>query len=57
MRVALEGDSRVRAAAAIAATFGRDPVAILEERRPLARLIRLAAHNIVIAEENRRNGA
>jgi len=56
MRVRLEDDSRVRAAALIAATFGLDPVAVLEERRPLAVLVRLAAHNIVVREENRRNG-
>lgn len=56
MREWLEDNGRVRAAALIAATFGLDPVAVLEERRPLARLIRLAAHNTVVREENRRNG-
>ncbi len=56
MRAALEADARVIAAARTAATFGQDPVAYLEERRPLARLIRIAAHNIVVADENKRHG-
>jgi len=55
MRVTLEGDSRVRAAALISSTFGLDPVAVLAERRPLARLLRLAAHNVVVREENKRH--
>jgi hypothetical protein len=54
MRQTLEGDSRMRAAAVIASTFGLDPITVLEERRPLARLARLAAHNIVVREQNRR---
>lgn len=44
----------MRAAALIAATFGIDPLVVLTERRPLARLARLAAHNIVVREHNRR---
>ena len=54
MRMQLEGSSRVRTAALIGATFGLAPVAVLEERRTLARLVRLAAHNIVVREENKR---
>lgn len=52
----LEGDTRIITAARIAATFGLDPLVVLEERRPLARLARLAAHNVAVADENRRNG-
>ena len=55
-RARLEGDTRVITAARVAHTFGQDPVAYLEERRPLARLIRIAAHNIIIRDENARNG-
>lgn len=54
VRATLEGDSRVKAAALIAATFGQDPVMVLSESRTLARLVRLAAHNIVVREHNRR---
>lgn len=52
----LEQDGRVITAARIGAMFGTDPVAILEERRALARLVRLAAHNVAVRDENRRNG-
>lgn len=55
MRVTLEGDPRVITAARVAHTFRQDPVAYLEERRPLARLVRIAAHNIIIRDENKRN--
>lgn len=40
----------MRAAAVVADTFALDPVAVLEERDPFKRLIRIAAHNIVQTE-------
>lgn len=46
----LEADPRVRAAGLVAAEFGLDPVAILDERDVLKRLVRLAAYNIVQTE-------
>lgn len=50
----LEADVRVRNAALIAHTFpGLDPAAILDERDPLKRLLRLAAHNVVQDEAER----
>ena len=49
----LEADTRVRAAALIGDTFGLDPIAVLAERDPLRRLIRIAAHNIVQNEHQR----
>lgn len=52
----LEADGRVITAARIAAMFGLDPLVVLEERRPLARLARLAAHNVAVRDENKRNG-
>lgn len=54
MRAHLEADGRVRTAALVGHTFHLDPVVLLEERRPLARLVRIAAHNIVIREQNKR---
>lgn len=57
MRQRLEADPRVRAAALIAHTFGIDPVTVAAERDTLRRLFRLAAHNIVVADLNRRNSS
>lgn len=57
MRQRLEADPRTRAAALIAHTFGLDPVTVAAERDTLRRLFRLAAHNVVVADLNRRNGA
>lgn len=50
---ALEESPRMRAAAIVAATFGRDPVSVLAETDPFKRLIRIAAHNIVQTEERK----
>ncbi len=49
----LVADPRVRAAAVIGDTFGIDPVAVLEERDPFKRLVRLAANNLLNAERER----
>lgn len=50
----LEADARVRAAAIVAHTFpGLDPVAVLAEVDPLKRDLRIAAHNVVVDEENK----
>ena len=57
MRQRLEADPRVRTAALIAATFGIDPVIVAAERDTLRRLFRLAAHNVVVADHNRRNSS
>jgi hypothetical protein len=43
----ITADRRVRNAALIASTFGLDPVAVMSERDPLKRYVRLAAHNYV----------
>lgn len=55
MRQTLEGDPRTRTAALVAHTFGIDPVVVAEERDTLRRLFRLACHNVVVADHNRRN--
>lgn len=49
----------VRAAALQAETFSMDPVAVLTERDPLKRDVRLAAHNLIqteIARAHRSSG-
>lgn len=56
IRRRLEGDPRTRAAAAVAHTFGLDPVTVASERDTLRRLFRLACHNVTVAELNRRAG-
>lgn len=53
----LARDGRVYAAAHIADTFKLDPVAVLAERDPLNALIRLAAHNLLQNEAERRHQA
>lgn len=50
----LEASGRVRAAALVASTFHLDPVEVLAERDPLRRLIRIAAHNVIQTEANKR---
>ena len=49
VRLFLEADPRVRAAALVGDTFNLDPVALLEEPDQLRRQVRVAAHNIVQA--------
>lgn len=51
LRELLEGDLRVRDAAIIGRTFRLDPVTVLGERDRFARLVRVAAANIIIREE------
>lgn len=43
----------MRDAGAVAYLFGIDPVLVLEERSPLRRLLRLAAHNAVQDERQK----
>lgn len=40
-------------AARVARTFELDPVLVLDERDPIARAVRLAAHNVVVADAKR----
>lgn len=51
----LTGDVRVKAAALVGASFGIDPVVLLDERDPLRTLIRIAAHNHLQNEKKRAN--
>lgn len=54
VRARLEQHPSVRAAALVASTFKLDPVEqFLAEPDPFKRAIRVAAHNIVMAEERR----
>lgn len=55
IRRTLEADPRTRMAAAVAHTFGIDPVTVAAERDTMRRLFRLACHNIVVGELNRRS--
>ena len=55
MREALEEHPLVIAAARIGSTFHLDPVMILEERSEFRHQIRVAATNIAVADENKRN--
>lgn len=52
---ALEADPRLRGAARVAATFHLDPVLLLSEPDPFRRLERIAAHNVVMADEAKAN--
>lgn len=51
---ALEKSARMRAVAAVARTFRLDPVAVAAEPDPFNRLVRIAAHNLAMREENKR---
>lgn len=51
----LMGDSRVRAAALVGATFGLDPVELLAERSPFRVNVRIAAHNVIQNEARKAN--
>ena len=48
----LTADPTVQAAARIGATFAIDPITLLGEVDPVHRAIRVAAHNIVVADSN-----
>lgn len=55
VRLFLEGDARVRAAALVGDTFNLDPVDVLDEADQLRRQVRVAAHNIVQRETAKAN--
>lgn len=47
----------MQAAARVAHTFTLDPVAVLDERDPITKAVRLAAHNVVMADLRRHDDA
>lgn len=52
---ALVADGRLRAAAIVAHTFHLDPAQVLGEGDAFKRLVRIAAHNVIQTQANKRN--